>query len=73
MSRSLAPPCVKDYRLDPATGLCYGCLRSVAEIARWSGADNVERMRLLEEIAERCGAAARSMRTPQHRVAGPGG
>jgi predicted Fe-S protein YdhL (DUF1289 family) len=37
---SLAPeyvpsPCVQICTLDPATGLCCGCLRSIQEITDW--------------------------------------
>jgi predicted Fe-S protein YdhL (DUF1289 family) len=50
---SVPSPCVRDCRLDPATGLCRGCLRTVGEIARWSGADDAERARILAAVAER--------------------
>ena len=29
-------PCVNICRMDPATGLCVGCARTLAEIAAWS-------------------------------------
>lgn len=29
-------PCISVCRIDPASGLCEGCLRSLDEIAGWS-------------------------------------
>lgn len=29
-------PCVSVCRMDPATALCEGCLRTIGEIADWS-------------------------------------
>jgi len=29
-------PCVSVCRMDPATGLCEGCCRTIGEIAAWS-------------------------------------
>ena len=55
---SVPSPCVRNCRLDPATGLCRGCLRTVGEIACWSGADDAERARILTAVAERRAAAA---------------
>lgn len=33
----VASPCINLCRMDPATGLCLGCLRTLDEIAAWSG------------------------------------
>jgi predicted Fe-S protein YdhL (DUF1289 family) len=33
-------PCVSLCKMDPATGLCQGCLRSLDEIVAWAGADD---------------------------------
>jgi predicted Fe-S protein YdhL (DUF1289 family) len=37
-------PCISVCRIDPANGLCEGCLRTLDEIARW-GAMNDEARR----------------------------
>jgi len=50
---SLRSPCTKNCRLDPATGLCRGCLRTIDEIARWGGASAAEQQRILAAIEER--------------------
>jgi predicted Fe-S protein YdhL (DUF1289 family) len=33
-------PCVSLCKMDPETGLCQGCLRSLDEIVAWAGADD---------------------------------
>ena len=33
-------PCVSLCKMDPDTGMCQGCLRSLDEIVAWSGADD---------------------------------
>jgi len=35
----VASPCISVCELDPATGLCRGCLRTLDEIAAWSVLD----------------------------------
>jgi len=42
-------PCVGVCCLD-TTGHCVGCLRSRDEIARWSGLDDGERLRIMREL-----------------------
>lgn len=49
----LPSPCTKDCKMDPATGLCRGCLRTIQEIIRWGGADEAEQSRTLAAVAER--------------------
>jgi len=46
-------PCTRVCTLDPATGLCLGCGRSVAEIARWTQMSDAERTRLMSELDRR--------------------
>jgi predicted Fe-S protein YdhL (DUF1289 family) len=46
-------PCVGVCRLDPATGLCQGCLRSGAEIAAWGSASNELRLEIVQRLRER--------------------
>ena len=36
----VASPCISVCVMDPATGLCCGCLRTLDEIARWSAIDD---------------------------------
>jgi predicted Fe-S protein YdhL (DUF1289 family) len=43
-------PCVAVCRLDPATGICIGCGRTIEEIAAWPGLDDEQRRAILERL-----------------------
>jgi predicted Fe-S protein YdhL (DUF1289 family) len=43
-------PCVKVCAVDGASGLCVGCFRTLAEIARWGAYDPAERARIMAEL-----------------------
>jgi len=47
--RAVLSPCIGVCSLD-ASGLCEGCHRSVAEIARWSQMGDDERLHLMEVV-----------------------
>lgn len=49
----VASPCIKLCKIDQATGLCSGCLRSLAEISVWSRASNSVKLEILHELAQR--------------------
>jgi predicted Fe-S protein YdhL (DUF1289 family) len=49
----VASPCVKVCALDPDTGLCRGCYRSLQEIADWLEMTVDEKRATLERAAER--------------------
>jgi uncharacterized protein len=46
-------PCVKICALDPASGLCRGCGRDLAEIAGWTRLSVEERRRIMAELPDR--------------------
>ena len=46
-------PCNRICTLDPASGRCLGCGRSLDEIARWTQMTDAERTRIVAELAER--------------------
>ena len=46
-------PCIDVCVLDPDSGLCRGCARTLDEIARWSELSDVERERVLAALPER--------------------
>jgi predicted Fe-S protein YdhL (DUF1289 family) len=46
-------PCTRVCTLDPVSGLCLGCGRSLAEIARWTQMSDAERERLIGELGRR--------------------
>ena len=37
---AIASPCTGVCTIDPATGWCAGCLRTIDEIAAWGGLDD---------------------------------
>lgn len=43
-------PCTSVCTLDPTTGLCSGCLRTLDEIARWSSFSDDEKRAVLEKL-----------------------
>jgi uncharacterized protein len=51
-------PCVKICVIDPIDGLCTGCGRTVAEIARWSAMPPAERRNVMAALPERLRARA---------------
>jgi predicted Fe-S protein YdhL (DUF1289 family) len=46
-------PCIRVCAVDGRSGLCLGCFRTLAEIARWSRLDPAERARLMIELPHR--------------------
>ncbi len=52
-ARAPASPCIGVCLLDPATGRCRGCLRTVAEIAGWYEAGAAEKRAILARLDER--------------------
>jgi hypothetical protein len=46
-------PCIGICLIDPASGYCRGCLRSVAEIASWYSATVAEKQAMLRSLAAR--------------------
>jgi predicted Fe-S protein YdhL (DUF1289 family) len=52
-------PCNRVCTLDPASGLCLGCGRSLDEITRWTQMTDAERARVLVEAGRRRSASRR--------------
>jgi predicted Fe-S protein YdhL (DUF1289 family) len=46
-------PCIKICVLDPVSGLCSGCGRTLDEIADWANFGDAERSRIMAELPER--------------------
>lgn len=53
MSVDSTSPCIKVCVIEPASGLCSGCLRTLAEIAAWPSLDREERQRIMAELGRR--------------------
>jgi uncharacterized protein len=52
---SLDPPspCISVCRMDPASGLCTGCYRTLDEIAQWGGASAAWKRTVWAQIRQR--------------------
>jgi predicted Fe-S protein YdhL (DUF1289 family) len=46
-------PCNRVCTLDPASGFCLGCGRSLDEITRWTQMTDAERARLIVDLERR--------------------
>ena len=47
-------PCVSVCRMNAASGLCEGCLRTLDEIAGWSAMSDAARREVWQRITQRC-------------------
>ena len=54
---SIATPCIAVCMIDPKSGLCFGCGRTLPEIARWHRIDNAERRAIMELLPARMAEA----------------
>jgi uncharacterized protein len=52
----ISSPCTKVCTIDPRSGLCLGCGRTLAEIAEWGTLNESERRRIMAELPHRSGA-----------------
>ena len=54
-----ASPCISVCRLDPATQICIGCGRTIAEIASWPSLSDAERKAIMLRLeASKASASA---------------
>lgn len=49
----LQSPCINICQMDPSSGLCSGCFRTIDEITVWSRTDEAHRARILAAVASR--------------------
>ena len=56
-AEDVASPCINVCRMNPDTGLCEGCLRTLDEIAAWSGMSSDEKRTVLASLPTRGGHA----------------
>jgi predicted Fe-S protein YdhL (DUF1289 family) len=49
-SAAPASPCINVCRMDAASGLCVGCLRTLDEIAAWGSASNERKTQILQAV-----------------------
>ena len=50
-------PCINVCQMDAGSGWCAGCLRTLDEIAAWSGMDDAEKTAVWEHLQARRAAA----------------
>ena len=55
----VASPCIDVCAIDPRTGWCAGCLRTLDEIAAWGSLDNAARRSVWKRLHERRAALER--------------
>lgn len=59
--RAVASPCNSVCRMDPASGFCEGCLRTIDEIACWGTMSEEQRRAVLDELQRRRAARRESL------------
>jgi len=52
-SAAVPSPCISICRIDPASGWCEGCLRTIDEIAHWGLYDDEEKRAVWNELNHR--------------------
>lgn len=57
---SVPSPCISVCRMNPVSGLCEGCQRTIDEIAAWSRMDDPEKRAVWRMIEERRAHIAQS-------------
>lgn len=55
--RPIKSPCVSVCVMDPATGWCEGCFRTLAEISAWARMSEAERDAAMRKLPDRRKAA----------------
>jgi predicted Fe-S protein YdhL (DUF1289 family) len=50
-------PCIAVCMIDPKTSLCFGCGRTLPEIARWPRMASAERRAVMAQLTERLAEA----------------
>lgn len=53
MHKPIYSPCIRICSVNPATGLCDGCYRTLPEIAKWTRFTEEEREAILAELPAR--------------------
>jgi predicted Fe-S protein YdhL (DUF1289 family) len=49
----IASPCINICAMNPQTGLCAGCYRTIDEIAAWARLDDPGRLEVLAAVTRR--------------------
>lgn len=54
-SPAVPSPCINVCRMNTQTGYCEGCLRTIDEIACWSGYTDEDKLAVIAKLAARRG------------------
>ena len=46
-------PCIKVCKVDPLSGYCVGCYRTIGEIAAWSRLNQEEKRKIYQDLNKR--------------------
>ena len=57
-------PCIAVCLIDPRTSLCFGCGRTLPEIARWHKMERAERLAVMAGLASRMADAGLAQMAP---------
>jgi predicted Fe-S protein YdhL (DUF1289 family) len=55
-AEDVGSPCIDVCRMNPSTGFCDGCFRTIDEIAGWSSFDASTKRAVLAQAETRCNA-----------------
>ena len=58
-------PCIAVCMMDPKTKLCFGCGRTLPEIARWHRMETAERLAVMERLGARMAEAGLAPMSPR--------
>ncbi len=53
MTTPVPSPCTSVCKMDPSTGWCEGCLRTIDEITAWAGLPDAEKLLIWDQLGER--------------------
>lgn len=66
---SIETPCIAVCMINPQTNLCYGCGRTMPEIARWPRMTSAERLTIMAGLPQRMADADMDVPQPRRRRA----
>ncbi|MGX7741874.1 DUF1289 domain-containing protein [Rhodopseudomonas parapalustris] len=66
---SIETPCIAVCLIDPQTNLCYGCGRTMPEIARWPRMASAERLAIMAGLPQRMAEAGLEVPKPRQKRA----
>ena len=66
-------PCIAVCMMDPRTNLCFGCGRTLPEIARWHRMESAERLAVMALLPARIADAGLVPIVPPPRAEGQAG